>query len=248
MRLLALDFDGVIADSAPESFATACATWRSLEPASDLLDAGAGELRAGFLELMALGNRAEDYGVALRILAEGARVESQEDYDAFRAALDPAWLRAFHKRFYVERAARERADRASWLGEMSPYPGLAVLLRRAATRVELAIATAKDRHTVRVLLGEWGLDALFPEGRVLDKEAGVSKARHVETLRSELGVPFPEITFVDDKLNHLDAVAPLGARCVLAGWGYNGPREHVLAARRGYPVCSLADFEARIFC
>jgi phosphoglycolate phosphatase-like HAD superfamily hydrolase len=247
MKLLALDFDGVIADSAPESFATACATWRSLEPASPLLAAGAEGLRAGFLALMPLGNRAEDYGAALRILAEGARVESQEDYDAFRAALDPAWLRAFHKRFYVERAARERADRAAWLREMRPYPGIVALLRRVARRVELAIATAKDRHSVRVLLGEWGLAGLFPEGRVLDKEAGVSKAQHVEALRRERGVPFAEITFVDDKLNHLDAVAPLGARCVLAGWGYNGPREHALAARRGYPVCSLSDFEARIF-
>jgi methionine salvage enolase-phosphatase E1 len=74
----------------------------------------------------------------------------------------------------------------------------------------------------------------------------VSKAQHVERLQRELGVRFPEITFVDDKVNHLDAVAPLGARCVLAGWGYNGPREHALAARRGYPVCSLADFEARL--
>jgi phosphoglycolate phosphatase-like HAD superfamily hydrolase len=246
MKLLALDFDGVIADSAPESFATACATWRSLAPGSRLLEADAGRLRAAFLSLMPLGNRAEDYGVALRILDQGARVESQEDYDAFRAGLDAAWLRSFHKRFYVERAARERADRAAWLREMSPYPGIAELLRRLARRVELAIATAKDRHSVRVLLGEWGLDALFPEGRVLDKEAGVSKAQHVEKLQHELGVPFPEITFVDDKVNHLDAVAPLGPRCVLAGWGYNGPREHALAARRGYPVCSLADFEARL--
>jgi phosphoglycolate phosphatase-like HAD superfamily hydrolase len=245
MKVLALDFDGVIADSAPESFATACATWRSLEPAHPL-DADVERLRAGFLSLMPLGNRAEDYGVALRILAESARVESQEDYDAFRAALDPVWLRAFHKRFYAERAARERADRAAWLGEMRPYPGIVALLGRVARRVQLAIATAKDRHSVRVLLGEWGLDALFPEGRVLDKEAGVSKAQHVERLQRELGVRFPEITFVDDKVNHLDAVAPLGARCVLAGWGYNGPREHALAARRGYPVCSLADFEARL--
>jgi len=247
MKLLALDFDGVIADSAPESFTTACATWRSVEPASDLLDAGAERLRAGFLALMPLGNRAEDFGVALRILDQGARVESQEDHDAFRAGLDPAWLRAFHRRFYRERAALARADREGWLRQMGPYPGLVPLLRRVAGRVELAIATAKDRRTVRVLLREYGLDALFPEGRVLDKETGVSKAQHVEHLRRELGVAFAEITFVDDKLNHLDAVAPLGARCVLARWGYNGPREHALAARRGYPVCSLADFEARIF-
>ena len=34
MKLLALDFDGVISDSAPECFTVACATWRTLEPDS----------------------------------------------------------------------------------------------------------------------------------------------------------------------------------------------------------------------
>jgi hypothetical protein len=58
---------------------------------------------------------------------------------------------------------------------------------------------------------------------------------------------FPDMTFVDDKVNHLDAVAPLGVRCALAGWGYNGGREHDLAERRGYVVCSLENAEQRLF-
>lgn len=246
MKLLALDFDGVISDSAPECFTTACATWRALLPDSPLLDGDPEALRAGFLAIMPLGNRAEDFGVALRILEAGARVESQAEYDAFRDALDRDWLRTFHKRFYKQRAALAAADRGAWLAQQGPYPELVATLPRLARRVELAIATAKDRRTVRVLLGEYGIDALFPEGRVHDKETGASKAAHMEVLARELGIGFDEITFVDDKVNHLDAVAPLGVRCVLAGWGYNGPREHALAAERGYPVSTLADFEARI--
>lgn len=246
MKLLALDFDGVISDSAPECFTTACATWRTLEPGSPLLDRDREALRAGFLAIMPLGNRAEDFGVALRILEAGARVESQADYDAFRDGLDRDWLRTFHKRFYRERAARADADRAAWLAQQGPYPELVAALPRVAAHVELAIATSKDRRTVRMLLGEYGIAALFPEGRILDKETGVSKSAHMERLAHELGIDLPEITFVDDKVNHLDAVAPLGVRCVLAGWGYNGPREHALAAEHGYPVVALADFEARI--
>ena len=129
---------------------------------------------------------------------------------------------------------------------MGPYAEMVPALHRIAPRVELAIATAKDRRTVAVLLAEYGLEALFPEGRVLDKEIGVSKAAHMEHLARALSLPYEEITFVDDKVNHLDAVAPLGVRCVLAGWGYNGPREHALARERGYAVCDLGDFEARI--
>jgi len=246
MKLLVLDFDGVISDSAPECFTTAWATWRTLEPASPLLTQTPETVRAGFLSLMPLGNRAEDFGIALRILERGARVESQADYDAYRAELDPAWLRTFHKRFYRERAARARSDRTGWLRQMAAYPEMLALLPRLAERTALAIATAKDRRTVGVLLREYGLSHLFPEACVLDKETGVSKAEHMEHLGRELGVTFPEISFVDDKLNHLDAVAPLGVRCLLAGWGYNGPREHVLAAERGYPVCSLDDLETHL--
>lgn len=246
-RLLALDFDGVIADSAPECFTVACATWRSLEPESRLLAPGAEPLRDAFMALMPLGNRAEDFGIALRILAEGASVASQAEYDAFRETLEPAWLRAFHKRFYRERAALAAADREAWLRQMGPYPPVVSTLRRLSGRIELAIATAKDRRTVRILLGEYGISDLFASGRVLDKETGASKANHMERLRDELGVSYEAITFIDDKLNHLDAVAGLGVRCVLAGWGYNGAREVELARARGYPVWSPADLEAGVF-
>ena len=47
-------------------------------------------------------------------------------------------------------------------------------------------------------------------------------------------IPDSEMTFVDDKLNHLDDVAPLGIRCALAAWGFNGPRE-IEQARVVYP-------------
>jgi phosphoglycolate phosphatase-like HAD superfamily hydrolase len=121
---------------------------------------------------------------------------------------------------------------------MAPYPEMVAALRRAHG-VELAIATAKDRASVEALLALYGIDDLFPAERLLDKESGVGKQAHLGVLRERLGIPFQRITFVDDKVNHLDAVAPLGVRCVLAGWGYNGPREEQLARSRGYPVAAL---------
>jgi methionine salvage enolase-phosphatase E1 len=82
---------------------------------------------------------------------------------------------------------------------------------------------------------------------VLDKEAGVSKAEHLAHLHRALGVPYPEITFLEDKVSHLDAAARLGVRCALAAWGYNGEREIRQARDRGYLVCTLDDVEQQIF-
>ena len=98
-----------------------------------------------------------------------------------------------------------------------------------------------------LLLEAYGVADLFPEGRVLDKETGVDKASHLRHLHERFGVSYPEITFVDDKVNHLDSVAGLGVRGALATWGYNGPREVALAERSGYLVLSLEDAEARLF-
>ena len=84
-RLLALDFDGVISDSAPEAFVVALRTYEALRPdtlgdharrltgAVPALDVVRGHpLLAPFLALMPLGNRAEDYGVSLAALLENA--------------------------------------------------------------------------------------------------------------------------------------------------------------------------------
>jgi phosphoglycolate phosphatase-like HAD superfamily hydrolase len=257
-RLLALDFDGVISDSAPEAFVVALRTWSELKPDVELDgspdwlrgDALPGReqvtaepLYASFLELMPLGNRAEDYGVVLDAIATGQCVPDQEAYDRHKAQLDPDWLRSFHKHFYRVRAAAHGADPEAWHGLMGAYPQVPRVLRRLARRLALAVATAKDRGSVARLLAAYGIDDLFPPGRVLDKDTGVSKRSHLEHLHDQLGTPYPEMAFIDDKVNHLDAVAPLGVRCGLAAWGYNGDRELRLARRRGYAVLDPSDLE-----
>jgi phosphoglycolate phosphatase-like HAD superfamily hydrolase len=256
VRALALDFDGVISDSAREAFVVALRTHCTLEPGSLLsplaarvtpenLDAE--PLYSRFIEIMALGNRAEDYELSLRALEVREPIPDQAGYDAFKAGLDADGLRRFHKAFYRVRAQWATADPAGWLSAMAPYPRFVEVLRRRGGELNLAIATSKDRRSARELLVHYGVADLFPEHRVLDKETGVSKRSHLELLRDEFGTRFEDMTFVDDKVNHLVDVAPLGVRCVLAAWGYNGEREHVLARARGFVVCPLEAAERVLF-
>jgi phosphoglycolate phosphatase-like HAD superfamily hydrolase len=260
--LVALDFDGVIADSAPEAFAVALRTWCALRPDSPLrerpallagavaperADVLADPLYGDFLELMPLGNRAEDYAVELAAIEAGVRIRDQAAYDAYKRGLDSDWLRAFHRHFYRVRTALSEADPRRWHRLLAPYPEVPELLRRRAGDAILAIATAKDRRSVAKLLAAWGLLELFGDERILDKETGESKRAHVEHLSRACGVPFGKIVLVDDKVNHLDSVSPLGVACALAAWGYNGERERVLARARGYRVLELAELETGLF-
>jgi phosphoglycolate phosphatase-like HAD superfamily hydrolase len=252
VKALALDFDGVLFDSAREAFAVALSSFAALRPGSPLARAAAAPeaepgLYAGFLALLPLGNRAEDYGLALLALERGEEIPDQEAYDAFYAAADPAWLRAFHQRFYRERAAWAARDREGWLARMTPYAGFVETLRRRAGEAVLSIVTAKDRASVQALLAHYGLADLFDLRLVLDKETGIRKRAHLERLATALGLAFKEITFADDKEKHLSDAAPLGVRCALAAWGYNGERERARARARGFLVCTLSDVEAQLW-
>ncbi len=263
MKLLALDFDGVISDSAPEAFVVALRTFYALHPGARILrDAvpllaeaalpppgvvAASPLYAPFLDMMPLGNRAEDYAVVLTALESGRVCENQGAYDTYKAGLDSTELNSFRRCFYEIRTALADAEPKAWHRLIGAYPGILDLLRRRAGDAVLAIATAKDRGAVGRLLRAYGIGDLFPDGSVLDKDTGVKKRTHLEQLRTRFGFAPSEMTFVDDKVSHLEAVAPLGVRCALAGWGYNGERESARARELGHLVLTLDDVEARLY-
>ena len=247
MKALVLDFDGVIADSARESFAVALDAYRDLRPQSPLPLRDRSALYAGFVAAMPLGNGAADYGVVLSALESDRPLGDQSAYDAFRAEHPPEWLERYRRRFYEVRARLARQDPGTWRALMPPYAPLLDVLRRQVGRTTYAIATSKDRPSVEALLGAYGIADLFPGDRIRDKESGLRKSEHLRSLRTTLGVRFEEMTFVDDKVNHLDDVAPLGVRCALAAWGYNDRREHELARARGYSVCRLEDVERQLW-
>jgi hypothetical protein len=124
VKWLALDFDGVVSDSAPECFVVALRAYWALrgdshrvpEPASlfasgapTLSEVRGATLYAPFVERMPLGNRAEDFGVVLASLEANRPLPDQASYDAFRAEQGEDWLAEFHRQFYRERDALSEA-------------------------------------------------------------------------------------------------------------------------------------------
>jgi phosphoglycolate phosphatase-like HAD superfamily hydrolase len=262
VRALVFDFDGVIADSAREAFLIASQTLGELLPdhagvaflpsCEEVARAGGSDLAehplfAAFVAVMPLGNRPGDFAVALLAILAGAELADQASHDAFRSRQDPALLGRFSRRFFEVRHAFAAAHPGVWRALQRPYPEVVALIRRHAVELPMAIATAKDRPSVQALLEDYGLARQLPGERVLDKENGASKAAHLERIHALLDVPYPEVTFLDDKVSHLRGVAGLGVRCGLATWGYNSRRERREARDAGYLVCTLADLEAQLF-
>ncbi len=252
MGILALDFDGVVCDSMREVVAVATQAYLRLEPDAsvvrDLAQRGEDDPRfRTFRRLVPLGNRAEDFGIALAAVQNGITIDTQEEYDHYRRAFDRHWIDIYHKVFY--RCRRELIDASPerWLALHRPFTSFLELLDAHASGHTYAIATSKDGASVRRLLEHFGVRDLFRSELIFDKDTGVTKAAHLQALSGQLGCPMASITFVDDKLNHLEKVRSLGVHPVLATWGYNTPREHRLARERGIPIATLTTAEAELF-
>ena len=262
MDVLALDFDGVICDSSREVFLVALRTFARLRPATatahhELVGGTPGTVSGyqfekdplfkAFCRLLPFGNRAEDFGVALNALEERGEISDQGSYDRAFCRHDSHWLAEYHDAFYDVRSALKRDSPAVWMSLHTPFERFVGALARRADRRRLALVTAKDRASATTLLEAYGLAQLFPPSMVFDKETGVSKTVHLRQVQAKTGATWPHITFVDDKVNHLQRAAPLGIRCVLAGWGHNTPREHNLARRLGFEVARLDTVEGLLF-
>ncbi|RLE21101.1 MAG: hypothetical protein DRJ65_16785, partial [Acidobacteria bacterium] len=138
-------------------------------------------------------------------------------------------------------------DPKRWLSLHTTYPAFIEVLERHQHSTTLAVATAKDADSVRLLLTHFGIDRLFRDELILDKETGIVKTAHLKNLADRVGCELDRITFVDDKHNHLQATASLGVRGVLAGWGHNTTREHEAAREAGFAVATLETAEAVLF-
>jgi phosphoglycolate phosphatase-like HAD superfamily hydrolase len=262
MKALVLDFDGVVCDSLRECFATALAAYEAIQPASPLLarlrtrhgdgrwhelDLAGDPVLRSFEAMLPLGNRAEDFGVSLRAADSFLELTDQGAYDHFYRTVDPEWTAEYHRVFYQQRDAARACDAHGWLELHLGYPSFLEILRRRAGTVLYALATAKDRRSAELLLEHLGVMDLFAQDAILDKEAGLSKTAHLTALRDRLDLGFDDLTFVDDKVNHLEMVAALGVRPVLAGWGFNTSREHARAAELGFEIASTDNAEQVLF-
>ncbi len=237
-RVLALDFDGVIWDSAGECFEVGWRAYKELF-GSDL----SGEAnRAKFLAGRPLARTGHDFFLLLRLL------EGQPDLDlsTFSPAefltLRQQWAEEaaqFNVLFYQLRAKYRDEDFDAWASWQGAYPEMIALLDRWQDRfVGVAIATTKDAASAHALLQSVGRD--WP---IFGKEFSVDKSLQIAGIAEEFKVEPAEILFIDDLLENLQQVAPTGAQSAMAAWGYNTEDLKEEARTLGYRVLGTHELD-----
>lgn len=239
MKILALDFDGVIWDSVGECFVMARRAYQNLYglPCSDLEAAfrrGRWLVRTGgdFLLILQLAMADPDADLTSFSRAEFARLQAQKQTECLE----------FEREFYGLRQQCRDQDWKSWVSYQNPYPHFLQQLQEARDLFdEVVICTTKDAQSARMLLSSAGLDF-----HIWGKELGVDKGGQIRDLCAQRGCRPEDVLFVDDLVENLEQVAPTGARCALAAWGYNTPAERERARQQNFPVLEVFSFAREV--
>lgn len=254
--LLVFDFDGVLCDSIHDSFMLSLNTYIEIEPKHLLplhsplhpvepvfaFEKKHPELFEAFRNLLPLGNRAEDYYAMWMIIDTQAieEIQTQKDFDQFKQRFSQEQLENYAKKFYASRLYLQKNNPLVWVKLLPPFQGIPEAVESLSKRFFLSIATSKDRTSVEFLLEHYGIQKFFLPKYILDKDFAFSKRDSLMYLQQQLGVPFHQMHFIDDKVLHLVTVKDLGVKGYLALWGYNTVREHQIAQSEGFTLLELS--------
>jgi len=238
MSVLALDFDGVLCDSARETgisgWKAGAALWSDMaqpRPPEVLLDAycrARPVIETGY-EAILMMRLLKDGGDPDRLLEAFPRLLPEA---IARSGSDAAGLKDLYS---AVRDRWMREDRDEWLSLSPLYPGAADFLNGLPADRDCYIVTTKQERYVASLLAHHGVG--FPPACIfgLDRQLATGKKKEAvlgEILRRH---PGGRIHFVEDRLGTLQRflarpeLAPV--RLHLACWGYNTASERRQAER-----------------
>ena len=245
-RILALDFDGVICDSAAE---TAISAWKAavtLWPDRFTTALPPTEMIERFRRIRPYLETGYQSILMMRMLVDGVSEDSfkyalpekleliMQDHD-----LTP---RTLMKLFGNTRDEWIHESLDSWLAPQNPYPGTIESLKVALQKHAVLILTTKQERFVRAWLKHFSID--FPEDTIIGLDRKKPKE---ETLAELVKNNKKNIHFVEDRLATLLRIVEDATlkrvNLHYADWGYGTPSELEKArSMNSLDVISLSDF------
>lgn len=240
----ALDFDGVICDSAVE---TAISGWKAARQIwSDMPEALPLEGIELFRQVRPIIETGYEAVLAMRLLHSGATVETlYRDHSAeFQRMMEEARIDSHQLKalFGATRDAWIASDRVGWIRENPLYPQMAEKLARLSETHVWYVITTKQERFVKMILNARHID--LPEERIFGLDRNMSKADVLKILLQQHDGQ--AVHFVEDRLLTLLKIqqepALAGVGLTFAGWGYNTAEDKFRASAHGLTTCRLDDF------
>ncbi|MBN2601898.1 MAG: HAD hydrolase-like protein [Candidatus Marinimicrobia bacterium] len=244
--MLALDFDGVILDSIEECLVVgynALAIQQNrperIERLAEIDQGLAAEARRqrNFIR------HGQDFVYIHLALRQGFTIRSQQDFDHFLEE-NEIFQADFRMLFYRERARFIKEDLSGWMKLNPFYPGVQQFLEGYHPKSRLLIITSKLKENIQTIFQ--ARSVYFPDGNIYSANQKASKFQIIEKVLDKNHINGENFHFIEDQVDTLIRIKPLGINCYLAGWGYNNAEQVNRARNAGIPILYLPDL-AKIF-
>jgi len=248
MKILALDFDGVIAESSFEVFVVSWNTYLKFSQ-SKLIDRPftfeqldyfkqPTEVSNKFHYLRSYAKSADELIVCFYLIENNIEVNSIKE---FHIQLDnyKDKLKQFWKEFYVQRGIIQK-DINKWLSLENAFPVIIDAVNKLNQFYKVVILTNKNIAGVMPTAKHYGLK--INKEDIFDTSLGNDKRIKLKLIKEKYNVEYEDILFVDDVLENLEIAKPTGVKLFLATWFNKNKEHHKLALKQGITLLTQENF------
>lgn len=251
MKVLALDYDGVIVDSVLDSLFVSHNAY--LELVGDSRKDVFGGERFTFQNWPIIQKKyareiqyyrslrpyirdATDYGLIQKLLEEKRYLQNQQQFDQYRNVVRFDFKK-FHQLFYQERRKLQEINFEEWLKLVPAYQEVVCGINRFIQEgVRVIITTFNRKEYIIKTFHPRYYNIPIGEQDILDISLGEEKSKQMEYITQFYGVKYDKIYFVDDQIAHLQQTLSLGLQVFLAGWSYANIQQKGQATQLNIPV------------
>ena len=251
MRVIAIDYDGVIVDSIMDSLFVGHNAYLQVYGSPNRQKMGGKRLTFQnwetiqqkyekeiryYRSLRPYIRGATDYGLIQKLMEEERSIQNQQEFDRYRQTVQFDFQN-FEYAFYRERKRLQQESFEGWLGLEPPYTEVVQGIRQFVSKgIKVMIATSNRREYIaRAFQSSYYDIPILPED-ILDNRFGENKSSQMHHICDQYDVDYPDIYFVDDQLAHLEQTAGLGIHVFLAGWSYATQKQKQDARDQRIPV------------
>lgn len=233
MKVLALDFDGVIADSQYECLFVGFNAYLRLNKNTKLFGGkkftfnNFNNIKKKYKNTIKKYENLRPYVIGafswyviLYIMDFSIRIKHQYQFNNVREKL----IKNFDEYvnyFYNERSKLQEKNYKKWLKLEAPFKKIIEGIKKLEKGYIITIATNNNRKSIYGLFKKYKIKPKI----IADSNISLNKKKQLECIKNKLKVNFNEIHFVDDQVKHFPRLLKLGVNCYLATWGYNNKRQ-----------------------
>ena len=239
--LLALDFDGVIADSIKECLVIAHNAFTEFNNQGQKISLFDELNQKNVPELRKLRNFirfSEDYVYIHLAIQQKAVIQDQKDFDSFTEK-NKNFRDTFLKLFLKERDYFSVTKLDLWIKLNPLYAGICDYLTSYTPKSDLFVITTKKISYVKKILS--GNNIQLQENNLFQANSHRTKRVIISELLEKHQVSPDQFYFIDDQVDTLIKVVDTGVNCLLAEWGYNDPVQQQNARLAHIKIITLYD-------